>query len=32
MSHDEKVIVLLPAMEKGAIDFYHGVAFNTQIK
>ena len=31
MSHDQKVMTLLPRMEKGPIDFYHGAAFTAQI-
>ena len=31
MSPDQKVMVLLSPMEKYHINFYHGVAFTTQI-
>ena len=31
MSHDQKVMTLLPPMEKCLMDFYHGAAFTAQI-
>ena len=31
ISHDQKVMTLLPPMEKYPINFYHGVAFTAQI-
>ena len=31
MSCDQKVMMLLPPMEKGPIDFNHGAAFTAQI-
>ena len=31
MSRDQKVVMLLPPMEKCPINFYHGVAFTAQI-
>ena len=31
MSRDQKVMMLLPTMEKCPIDFYHGVTFTAQI-
>ena len=31
MSRDQKVITLLPLMEKFSMDFYQGVVFTAQI-
>ena len=31
MPSDQKVMTLLPPMEKGAKDFYQGIVFTTQI-
>ena len=31
MSHDQKVMTLLPPMEKCPMDFYQGVVFTAQI-
>ena len=31
MSRDQKVMTLLPSMEKCPMDFYQGVIFNAQI-
>ena len=31
VSRDQKVMMLLPPMEKCTINFYHGVAFTAQI-
>ena len=31
MSHDKKVMTLLPSIEKCTMDFYRGVVFTAQI-